>query len=123
MNLDSINMDEILHLLGPNGGWGMPWSIFIYIIFFLSVVTMLMQSEKTLAPVLLMLIGLLALVLDKLAVFPARAFETFILHIVIFIPPILVVGMTKNPKSRPPAILAFLLGAGYFFAFWLTFQS
>lgn len=123
MNMNSLNIDEILHLLGPNGGWGMPWSIFIYVIFFLSVIAMLMQSEKTLTPVLLLLVGLLAVVVDKLAVFPARAFETFILHIVMFVPPLLVVGMTKNPKSRPPSILAFLVGAVYFFAFWFTFQT
>jgi hypothetical protein len=123
MNADSINIDEILHLLGPYSGRGMVWAILLYAIFFFSVVTMLMQSEKTIVPVLLMMVGLLAIVLAKLEVFPPRAFETFILNVVIFIPPVLVVGMTKNPKSRGPAILAFLLGAGYFFAYWLTFQS
>jgi hypothetical protein len=39
-----------------------------------------------------------------------------------FLLPILVAGMTQSGKSRGPAILAGIVGAVFFFAFWFVYQ-
>ncbi|PJF41368.1 MAG: hypothetical protein D6737_12355 [Chloroflexi bacterium] len=117
-----LEPNEILDRLGPNSDPGLPWTIFIYIIFFLAVITMFMQSSKTTTPQLMMAGVAGASVIDKLAVFPATDLGTFLAHSVMFTIPILTAGMTKAPKSRGPAIIGGVIGGVYFFAFWFFMQ-
>jgi hypothetical protein len=66
--------------------------------------------------------ALLMAIIDKLSIFAPKEFGSMVLHAGMFIFPALIAGMTKDKKSRPPAILAALLGAIYFFLFWFFLQ-
>jgi hypothetical protein len=117
-----IDLNDIIFLLGPNSGQGLVFNIFIYLIFFFTLVTMLLQGDKALLTVILCVGGLLMCLVDKLDIFEPKEFGAMILHAGMFIFPALVAGMTKDPKSRAPAVFASILGAVYFFVFWLILQ-
>ncbi len=124
----NIELSDIPRLLGPGSGTDVIFSITLYIIFFLSLITMLMQSDKQLSATLIMASTLLLIILAKLtlaadAPFTRREFGSYVIHAGIFIFPALVAGMTKAPKSRGPAIIAAVLGAIYMFGFWFLYQS
>jgi hypothetical protein len=123
-----IQLSDIPRLLGPGSGTDLIFSIALYIIFFLSLITMFMQSDKQLITTLIMASTLLLIILAKLtlaanAPFERREFGTYVIHAGIFIFPALVAGMTKAPKSRGPAVIAAVLGAVYMFGFWFLYQS
>lgn len=120
--MDSINIQDIIFRLGPNSGLGLVWNIMIYLIFFLTLIGMFLQSDKTILPTLLLAGGLLLGILAKLEVFTRTEFGVFIVNAGMFLAPLLVVGMTKAPKSRPPLIFAAIIGAIYCFGFWFVFQ-
>lgn len=120
--MDNISIQEILFRLGPNSGHGLIWNIFIYVIFFLTLVTMLMQGDKALFTTIICAASLLLGVIDKLVIFQPREFGSMAIHAGMFIFPALVAGMTKDTKSRPPAVLAAIVGAVYFFLFWFFLQ-
>ena len=120
--MDNISIPEIIQLLGPNGGYGLPWTILIYLIFFFTLITMLLQGDKALTTVLISAAALLMGLIDKLALFAPKEFGAMVLHAGMFIFPALVAGMTRDGKSRGPAIIASVIGAVYFFAFWFFLQ-
>jgi hypothetical protein len=120
--MQDINIQEIIRLLGPNAGLSLPWSIFVYIIFFFTLITMLLQGDKALFTTIICAGSLLLCVVDKLAIFPPDEFGALIIHSGMFLLPGIVAGMTRDSKSRPPAILASVVGAVYFFAFWFFLQ-
>jgi hypothetical protein len=120
--MQDISLQEILRLLGPTAGQGLIYNIFIYLIFFFTLVTMLLQGDKAMLTVLLCAAALLMAIIDKLDIFPPKEFGSMALHAGMFIFPALVAGMTKDKKSRPPAVLASILGAVYFFLFWFFLQ-
>ncbi|MBZ0300286.1 MAG: hypothetical protein K8J31_11110 [Anaerolineae bacterium] len=120
--MQAINFQEIIRLLGPNAGNGLIWNIFIYIIFFLTLITLLLQGDKALLTTIIAASSLLLCVIDKLVIFQPREFGTMIIHCGMFLFPALIAGMTKDPKSRPPAIFAAIIGAVYFFLFWFLLQ-
>jgi hypothetical protein len=117
-----IRLDNILFLLGPSSGEGLIYNIFIYLIFFFTLVTMLLQGDKAMLTVLLCAAALLMGLIDKLSIFEPKEFGAMVLHAGMFIFPALVAGMTKDKKSRGPAVLAAILGAIYFFLFWFFLQ-
>jgi hypothetical protein len=120
--MQDISLQEIIRLLGPNAGYGLIYNIFIYLIFFFTLVTLLLQGDKALTTVLLCAAALLMGLVDKLAIFAPKEFGAMVLHAGMFIFPALVAGMTKDKKSRGPAVLAALFGATYFFLFWFFLQ-
>ena len=120
--MGNLSFQDIIQLLGPSGGYGLPWTIFIYLVFFFTLITMLLQGDKALTTVLICAAALLMGLIDKLAIFAPKEFGAMALHAGMFILPALVADMTKDAKSRGPAILAALLGAVYFFAFWFFLQ-
>ncbi len=120
--MQDINIQEIIQLLGPNAGLGLVWNIFIYIIFFFTLITMLLQGDKALFSTILCAASLLLCVVDKLVVIPPDEFGALIIHAGMFLFPAIVGGMTRDSKSRPPAIIASVVGAVYFFAFWFFLQ-
>ncbi len=122
MNMNNIDPQEILQLLGPTAGHGLIWNIFIYLIFFFTLITMLMQGDKALLTTIIAAAGLMLCVIDKLVIFNARDFGTMVIHAGMFLFPGLVAGMTRDSKSRPPAIFATVIGAVYFFLFWFFLQ-
>lgn len=120
--MQNINLQEIIRLLGPNAGLALPWSIFVYIIFFFTLITMLLQGDKALLTTIISAASLLLCVVDKLAIFPPDEFGSLVIHAGMFLFPGIVAGMTRDAKSRPPAIFACIIGAIYFFAFWFFLQ-
>lgn len=123
----SININLIINYLGvTNKTPEMIWDILIIIAFVLGFITMLMQSDKQLLPTLLMAVTLLCLLVMKLTiraesdgvVFLLTELDTqisgllmLVMSVIVFIFPWMVAAMTKNGKSRPPALLAGLMGA------------
>ncbi len=120
--MQDIRLQDIGFLLGPNSGEGLIFNIFIYLIFLFTLITMLLQGDKALLTVLLCAAALLMGLIDKLSIFEPKEFGAMVLHAGMFIFPALVAGMTKDGKSRPPAIIAAILGAIYFFMFWFFLQ-
>ncbi len=120
--MQDINLQDIIQLLGPNAGNGLIWNIFIYVIFFFTLVTMLLQGDKALLTTLISAAGLMLCVIDKLVIFEPREFGSLVVHSGMFLFPALVGGMTRDKKSRAPAVIASVAGAIYFFLFWFFFQ-
>jgi hypothetical protein len=120
--MQDISIQEILQLLGPTAGLGLIWNIFIYIIFFFTLITLLLQGDKAMLTVLISAAALLLCVIDKLVIFAPREFGSLAIHAGMFLFPGLVAGMTRDPKSRPPAVIASIVGAVYFFLFWVFLQ-
>ncbi len=122
-----LDIQDIIAALGPNSEPGLIWNILLYLIFFLALATMFMQSDKQLLPTLMMAGVAFAAVLDKLQVLRNRVvltqdFGTLLLHIVILTFPLIVAGITRAHKSRPPAIFTGILGGLLFFGFWFFEQ-
>ncbi len=124
--MEGISLQEIIQTLLPQSEF-LIWDIFLYIIFFLSLITLFMQSDKQILPTLLMAAVLLLTLIAKLSIsrqipFQRREFAMLIVNCGIFIFPALVAGMTKAKKSRGPAVLAGLIGFVFMFLYWLIFQ-
>jgi|SRR5690606_13576644 len=120
--MESLDIQEIIRLLGPNAGQSLIYNIFIYIIFFFTLITLLLQGDKALLTTIIAAGSLVLCVIDKLAIFSPREFGSLVLHAGMFLLPGMVAGMTRDSKSRPPAIMATLVGAVYFFLYWFFEQ-
>ena len=124
----SLNIQDIIAALGPSSEPGVAWNILLYLIFFLGLATMFMQSDKQLTPTLMMAAVAFSAVVDKLQVIARapilgqRGFGTLLLHIIIFTFPLVVAGITKAHKSRGLAIFTGILGGILFFGYWALVQ-
>ncbi len=124
----SVDVQDIIAALGPNSDPGIAWNIILYLIFFLALAAMFMQSDKQLTPTLMMAAVAFSAVVDKLQVLARtpilgqRGFGTLLLHILIFTFPLVVAGITKAHKSRPLAIFTGILGGILFFGYWALVQ-
>ncbi|HEX2905565.1 MAG TPA: hypothetical protein VHO69_01795 [Phototrophicaceae bacterium] len=117
-----IDPQDILARLALRSGVEMIYDIFLYIIFFLMLIAMFMQSDKQLGPTLLCgMVGAMAII-GKLNVFEPKEFGSLIINAGIFVLPIIVAGITKAKKSQPLTIIAGVLGGVYFFMFWFISQ-
>ncbi|GIL12088.1 MAG: hypothetical protein BroJett038_08080 [Chloroflexota bacterium] len=118
----NIPMNEIIARLAPRSGIELLYDICLYIVFFLCLIVMFMQSDKQLVPTILAgLVGALA-VIAKLNVFDPKAFGSLVINATIFVFPIIVAGITKAKRSQPLAIIAGVFGGVYFFMFWFISQ-
>ncbi len=118
----NLPLNEILARLAPRSGVELLYDIALYIIFFLCLIVMFMQSDKQLVPTILSgMVGALA-VIAKLNVFDPKAFGALVINAGIFVFPIIVAGITKAKRSQPLAIIAGVLGGIYFFMFWFISQ-
>jgi hypothetical protein len=137
-----INVRDILSLLGPGTGQNIIWSIMLYILFFLALLTLFKVPDKNMIPTLLMGTVLLFIIIAKLSIsanavrggrpiINNKDFGMYLINIGIGVLPLIAIGMTRtssrvNRRSNPatgPAILTALLGILYFFAFWLAVQQ
>jgi hypothetical protein len=118
----SINLQQILSKLLPRPGTALIYDIFLYVIFFLALIIMFMQSDKQMTPTMLMAAVAGLSVIAKLDVFPPKNFAMLVINAGIFVVPFIVAGITKAKKTTGPAILCGLLGGAYFFLFWLISQ-
>lgn len=139
--MNSINFKDVLALLGPGTGQVLIWSIFLYVIFFLALFTLLKVPDKNMVPTLLIAVTLLFAIVAKLSVsapnvpgskpiIAKKDFGMFVINIGMAVFPLLSVGMTRvssrvKRRSNPstgPAILTSLIAFVFFFLFWLLAQ-
>ena len=115
--MNNLTVTNILDKLKPIDLWG--WMIYIVIV--LSLITLFMQKENS--PFLITLLlagGVMAALMEKIQVFSLNNFGAFILRIIMMVFPLIVVGMTKSPKSRGFALGAAIMAGLYLFARWAT---
>jgi hypothetical protein len=118
----SLDLQDILEKLAPRSGIELLYDILLYIIFFLAIITMFMQSDKQLVPTMIMA-GVAAMaVLGKLSIFPPKDFGSLVINAGMFVLPLIVAGVTAAKKSQGPAIIGGVVGGLYFFIFWLVSQ-
>jgi hypothetical protein len=133
-----IDFQEILNYLSPipTGPVIQPvilFSLLIYIIFILALITLFVMPDKNLISTLLTGGVLMAAVLAKLitggAVIPGfrpAQFGVLIINVLPFLFPFLVAGMTRTRKRSNPVIplgiLTGIFGGVYFFLFWFIAQ-
>jgi hypothetical protein len=130
MSLMDIDFQAILRALGPGSGTDLIWSIFLYLIFFLSLIALFLIPDKNMVPTLLMAGVLLCTVIAKLSlgirppILQRQEFGMMIINVVMLIFPAIALGTirAKKNKAAAPAILTALLGGTYFFLFWLIEQ-
>lgn len=127
-----IELKDVATLIGPGTGQNIIWSIFLYVIFFFSIVTLFLIPDKNMIPTLLIATVLLCAVIAKISlaqtrnsILPPKHFGTYVINVAMFVLPIIAVGMTRAKKNRmaAPAILTAITGGIYFFMFWLIVQS
>jgi hypothetical protein len=130
-----IDFQDIVALLGPGSGQVLLWSIFLYIIFFFALITLLVMPDKNMVPTLLIAGVLLFAIVAKLSVSAPnigsapilrnREFGMFVINVGMFVFPLIAIGMTRARKNRAPvpAIITSLTAGVYFFAFWLVAQN
>jgi len=130
--MNQIKPQDIVNLLLPGTGQIAVFSIFLYIIFFFALITLLVMPNKNMLPTLLVATVLLFAVVAKLSVSAPRGqaiiankdFGMFVINVGMFILPLIAIGMARARKNRAPvpAIITSLVAAVYFFAFWIMAQ-
>jgi hypothetical protein len=128
-----IDFQEIIALLGPGTGQTLIWSIFLYIIFFFGLITLLTIPDKNMIPTLLLASVLLFAIVGKLsvtasfndAIIKPKDFGMFVINVGMFVFPLIAVGMIRARKSRAtaPALITAFAGAVYFFLYWMIAQQ
>jgi hypothetical protein len=113
----------------------LPWDIFIYLVFFLALATLLFIPDKNLQPSLLMTVVVLATIVDKVrnaGDLPVpglddRGFATLIIHIGMFTLPLLSAGLIRgrgkhDKRAIAPSILTGIIAGVYFIWFQISFN-
>jgi peptidoglycan/LPS O-acetylase OafA/YrhL len=118
----ALTFQDILNKLAPRGGIEFLYDIFLYLMFFLAVITMFMQSDKQMFPTILMAAVAAMAVIAKLNVLKPKEFGSLIINIGMGVLPLIVAGITQAKKSQGPAIIGGLIGCVYFMLFWLISQ-
>lgn len=118
----ALTLQDILAKLAPRGGVELLYDIFLYIIFFLAVIAMFMQSDKQTLPTILLAAVAAFAVIGKLNIMTPKAFGTLIINIGMGVIPLIVAGITKAKKSQALLVIGGVLGMVYFIIFWLVSQ-
>jgi len=113
------------------------WDIALYVLFFLNLILMSLQSGSSAFGALLSIVILVSIVLDKTRAFgymldpgpygPTRCHEeiflgTYLIRVAMFALPLTIAGMTKNGKARGLGILTGIAGGAYMFIRWYMEQ-
>lgn len=127
-----INWNEIVRLISPGEGQDFLWSIFLYLCFFFTLITLFLIPDKNLLATLLTAGTLLFILVAKISlaapdpIFERKEFGMLIINIWIGVIPLIVAGMIRTRKRNNPAlpmsIIAGLIGMGYFMMFWALVQ-
>lgn len=131
--MESLQLDDILKLLALGSGINALWSIFLYIIFFLALLTLFTMPDKNLVPTLLVAVVLLCSVIAKISlasndpIFQEREFGMMVINIATGVLPFVVAGMIRRGKTRrvtavPLAIFTGIIGTIYFLTFLIFVQ-
>lgn len=120
----NLSLQQIIQKLGPASPDPkyMVFNVILYIIFFLALIGMFMQSDKQTFPTILMAATAGFAVISKLHVFDDKHLAVLIMNAGMFIAPFITAGITQAKKSIPLAIFAGIVAALYFFIFWVVFQ-
>ncbi|MHB8747877.1 MAG: hypothetical protein ACYDBJ_01655 [Aggregatilineales bacterium] len=127
-------MSNILAALKPIDFWG----YLVYLIILMDMLLIFLQKESNLFLNILMAIAILAGIINELGlnnqgslnvgsgVFSQMlvtnkfSFANFMLDVAMFVFPLIVVGMTKTPRSRIPGILGVVLAGLFLFRHWFS---
>ena len=137
MFLASITAGSILSALVPSSIWG--W--ILYIVLIMDIATMVLQKESNLMLTVFLAISILAAFLDELGInayvshldvgtgffkqvmtTDGTSFANWMVGVLMFVLPLVVVGMSNAPKSRFPGILAVIAAGLYVFGRWVLSQ-
>lgn len=131
--MNSLQLDDILSLLALGTGIDALWSIFLYIIFFLALLTLFTMPDKNMVPTLMIATVLLCAVIAKISlasndpIFNQREFGMMIINIVTGVFPFIVAGMIRRGKTRrttavPLSVFTGVIGTVYFLMFLIFVQ-
>lgn len=112
--LTNLNLQDILALLTPRS----PWDYLLYIFLFFTLMTLFMQRAGQQTITILLVIVAVGVFVDKVKVLGNCGLEVMLIRVLYFVVPLIVAGLTKNPKSRVPAVIAAVLGLAYTFGTW-----
>ena len=128
-------MEQLLHDIGGILAVRDVWDVFIYVMFFMTLLTMILIPDKNMQPTTLMTIVLLLTIVDKVRPhdggafliegFDNGGFGTEIIHmgmaILPYIAGALVRGRTqKERRAMPVGILTGVIGSVYAIAFFMS---
>lgn len=127
-----FNIQDALQLLALGEGQDIIWSIFLYIIFFFALVSLLLTPDKNMVPTLLIAAVLVFAIVAKISlasndpILNRREFGMLVINIMMGMLPFIAAGTTRvrnrTAKSVPPAIFTGIIGTVYFMMFWLFVQ-
>jgi hypothetical protein len=131
--MNGLQIDDILELLALGTGINALWSIFLYLIFFLALLTLFTMPDKNMVPTLLIATVLLCAVIAKVSlassdpIFRPREFGMMIINVVTGVFPFIVAGMIRRGKLRrvtavPLAVVTGVIGTTYFLMFLIFVQ-
>lgn len=112
--LDGLTFQEILAVLAPSDLWDIILYLFLVFIF----ITLFMQGDGSVMTTILLAFVVIGALIDKVDVFGNCGFEVMFIRVMFFVIPLIVAGVTDAPKSRPPAVIAAVLGMAYMFGTW-----
>jgi hypothetical protein len=114
----NVDPNQILQLLVPHGFW----DFVLYFILLMGLIVLFMQPEGSVLTNILLALVIIGVFIDKVQAFPAHrcAFGTMLIRILYFVVPLIVAGVTKNGKSRAPAVIMAVVGLGYTLFLWAT---
>ncbi len=116
--MEGITFDQILALLKPNS----LWDYLLYLILIFGLITLFQQPEGSVITTILLAMVIVGIFIDKIQAFPDHScsFGTLFIRILYFVVPLVTAGITKNPKSRGPAVIMAVMGLAYMFFLWAT---
>lgn len=114
----TVDPNQILQLLVPKSFW----DFVLYFILLMGLIVLFTQPEGSVLTNILLAIVIIGIFIDKVQAFPAHrcSFGTMLVRIMYFVIPLIVAGVTQNPKSRPPAVIMAVVGLGYTLFLWAT---
>lgn len=130
-------MSGFLNALNPMTGTNPALGVVIWLMILMYILMLLLQKESNLTLNLLMAIAIVCGIINELrlnntgtlnvgsGVFhdiltPRPNFANYFTAVLMFVLPLVVVGMTKTPRSRFPGILGVLMAGLFIFWSWLT---
>ena len=104
---------------------GVVADVWLYILLVLAFIVLFMQPEGSLVTTLIMAAVILSIFMDKVQAFGSLqggkhicSLGALLIRAVMFLGPLIVAGVSNNPKSRAPAVIGGLLAGAYLFALW-----
>ncbi|MFO7320524.1 MAG: hypothetical protein DIU68_002240 [Chloroflexota bacterium] len=122
--MQNLQFEDILQLLSLGTGMDLIWSIFLYLVFFLGLITIFTMPDKNMIPTLLTAAVLLFAIIAKVSlaasdpILGRREFGMMVINVGIAVLPFLVAGTIRAGKGRKsgpvaPAILGGIFGTIY----------